>query len=101
MAGVDGCNSRLKWRGVLRASGPWRRCGLCGGVVLIRDLSTSPWPILHNRITATLLDACLCAMRNCARSLARRPTRETHAVQRLGLSAGLCDRLQTAGLDTP
>lgn len=25
--------------------------------MLIRDLSTSPWPILHNRITATLLDA--------------------------------------------
>lgn len=37
--------------------------------MLIRDLSTSPWPILHNRITATLLDACLCA--TCATALAR------------------------------
>lgn len=29
--------------------------------MLIKDLSTSLWPILHNRITATLRDACLCA----------------------------------------
>lgn len=98
MAGVDGCSSRLKWCGGFAGERPlaevWTlwRCGVDQGSV---DFALAN-PAQPNHCNSSRCMP-LCNVRHGARLLAQRPTRENHAVQRLGLLAGLCDRLQTAG----
>lgn len=95
---MDGCNSRLKWCGVFAGERPlaevWilRRCGVDQGSVDFA-LANPAQPNHYNSSRCMPL----CNMRHGARSLAQRPTRESHAVQRLGLSAGPLRQIADCG----